>query len=157
MRIFIGSHGGPRPTAMIPVFQGCALFKKTKDSASKADINRERLEDANRVKSNGLDTAATVSKGAHSNTTGTHGRVSIGVQAGAPSVTLSGTCDLKQVDDGAETRDTGVSIGVDAGQQVGGEIGPGSFFKGGEPVSIIIMEISRLTSGSREQHHRHRR
>jgi hypothetical protein len=44
------------------------------------------------------------------------------------------------MDNEAETRGTGVSIGVDAGQQVGGKIGPGSFFEGGEPVSIIIMK-----------------
>lgn len=155
MCIFISSCGGPRPTAMISVCdnQGRALFNMTKNS--KADVtDRERLEDANL---NRLEdtTAATVLTGAHSNTTGTHGRVSIGVQAGVPSVHLSGTCDLQQVDDEAETRDTGASIGVDAGQQVDGRIGSGSFFQGGELVSMIIIKLFRLTSGSREQHHRY--
>lgn len=153
MRIFISSHGDPRPTAMISVFQGRALFKKTKD------FDRERLEDAslNALEDTTAATASTVvhSTGAHSNTTGTHGRVSIGVQAGVPSVHLSGTCDLQQVDDEAETRDTGASIGVDAGQQVDGRIGSGSFFQGGELVSMIIIKLFRLTSGSREQHHRY--
>ena len=135
MRIFINSRGCPRSTAMILVFQGRTFPSKTKYSTSKADVT-ERLEDANL---NGLDEAI-VSTGAHSNTTGTHGRVSIGVQAGFPSVTSSGTWDLKQMDNEAETRGTGVSIGVDARQQMGGKIGLGSFFEGGEPVSIIIMK-----------------
>ena len=84
MRIFINSRGCPRPMAMILVFfKGHALSSKTKYSASKADVT-ERLEDANL---NGLDDA-TVPTGAHSNTTGTRGRVSIGVQAGVPSITV---------------------------------------------------------------------
>jgi hypothetical protein len=91
-------------------------------------------------------TAATVLTGAHSNMTSTHGHISIGVQVGIPSVTSSGTWDLKQMDNHneAETPGTGVSIGVDAGQQVDGKIGPGSFFEGGELVSIIIMKSIAL-------------
>jgi len=128
--------------------QGRALFNTTKNS--KADVtDRERLEDANL---NRLEdtTAATVLTGAHSNTTGTYGRVSIGVQAGVSSVTSSGTWDLQQMDNQneAETPGTGVSIGVHAGQQVDGKMasGPGNFFKGGELalVSIIIMESIAL-------------
>jgi hypothetical protein len=134
---------------MIPVCdKGRAFLNTTKNS--KADVtDHERLEDAtfNRL---GDTTAATVLTGAHSNTTGTHGRVSIGVQAGVSSVTSSGTWDLQQMDNQneAETPGTGVSIGVLAGQQVDGIIasGPGNFFEGGELalVSIIIMKSIAL-------------
>jgi hypothetical protein len=81
------------------------------------------------VNLNGLDdiTASTVSTAVHLNTASTHGRVSIGVQAGVPSVTSSRAWDLKQMDNETETWGTGVSIGVDAGQQVGGKIGPGKY------------------------------
>ena len=88
MHILINSQGCPHSTAMISVFQGRTLSDKTKYSASKANVT-ERLESANL---NSLDnsTTATVSTGAHSNTTGTHGCVSIGVQVGVPSVTSLG-------------------------------------------------------------------
>jgi len=138
VHIFINSHGCPHPMAMILFLQGRSLSNKMKYSTSKADITKP-LEDANL---NGLDdtTAATALMGAHSNMTGAHGRISIGVQAGVLSITSSGTCDLKPTDNEEETWGTGVSIGVDAGQQVGGKIGSAGFFEGGELVSIIIVK-----------------
>ena len=121
-----------------------------KYSASNADIG-ERLEDANL---NSLDNTAIaiVPTGGHSNTT-SYGRVSIGVQVGVPG------------NNEAETRDTdadeltfgvegeicrSVSVGVDAGKQVGGKIEMGSFFEGGELVSITTCHdhVLHLDLGS---------
>jgi len=152
---------------MISFLQGRALSNKKKYSTPSANV-AERLEGTS------LDcledaTTATISQstGAHSNTFG-YGRVSIGVQAGVPAVTSTGTYDITQRNNEAETRDVdeltcgveggeveeetcrGISVGVDAGQQVGGKIEMGNFFQGGELVSITTCHdhILHLDLGS---------
>lgn len=140
MHVFINSCSCLCPTVMILFLQVCAFSNETKHLAFDADVTED-------VNLHALDNTGT-----YLNMTDLHGYVSIGVQAGIPS---SGTCNFKfkQRDNKAETRGTdaneltfsfagkichGVSVGVNAGQQVSAKFDMGSFFEGGELMSITI-------------------